>query len=1072
MNMRYAVVLAMIFVASAGRAETGPWSISAGGRAVTVTTKTLRAAFRDGTLVSLENQTGGDSLLVAKPESQAAPALRDAQGFSSADRTTQVSCERRGEGVRIILEGLAGDPSARIALDLGVEADGALTVRETGQRAAGKLLAGSWGIAGIDAARTRIVAPANGGTEVDALRGPGAQTWWWPGNWQAALIILAGEKGGFCVSAEDPEAQFKSVDLRRYGREMTLSFGAETRAAYDEARSMTSPVWRVQAHSGDWKAPALAYRERMAKMLGLTPIAQRGPAWLRDIRLIVRVSNDVTVEHLRGLAAQVDPRQTLLYVPGWRKLPYDNLYPNYEPREGFAEWCRAAQGLGFRVMPHFNLVGIGPKSPELAQVERFLQTDRVSGARVGWYLDRPDDPGQVLCVNLASAEARRFLIDHFKRAWEQVHFDAIHLDYPVIVSTHEGDIEGMTCARGAEVYLKELQVAMPDVPIGAEGLNEALLASSVAQVGEPFWINPTPGVRMHPVRSLLFAPYCGLYGHLGIPSQATSLPAYLNHHDFLDRMGGWPTMSLDGAIDPGNAGTDFALREARYFQEHRLMPAPEEVKFPEELFTWRGQGGAISAVFDNAPGRRLAARAEPGKPAWILLSKVNTYDGPGTVAEWRAFNGPRLFGLDPEQRYPISAGAPDPKVLHLASASKPIVVQEVRDNVRRALFRLAGQSALVADFIEQAGSAAAGILVKGRQEPLSAGAGFALAQAASGGEAMAGIMAHPPYEGSALGGVTYGEFPVAVPATGRTVLRFAIGLGDLQSPAQIAEDKKHPLSDGATFAVAVDGKEVFSEHWMRGTWAPREVDLTAYRGKSVIVRLTTGPGPANNCQWDWAVWGQPRVVNLGEAVTEPMRVQVFSPKGAGQACFGDPDQPGRVAGAHPAEGGVLVDVDLPRAQPFGLLFEVTPAAKGADLADLPFTVGWTSGGILHDGSVWGSGSPGTVQVGGETWKTIFGHPPDGGRTALDWCLQLPEEPLRLRLHAQVRPGGGPVAFEVQVNGLRVWGVPMPYPDGWKEATVDLGPWAGKAVLLSLVTSSEGSANCDWAVWGGMKLVGR
>jgi hypothetical protein len=652
-----------------------------------------------------------------------------------------------------------------------------------------------------------------------------------------------------------------------------------------------------------------------------------------------------------------------------------------------------------------------------------------------------------------------------------VGFDALHLDFPVIVSTHEGDIEGMTCARGAEVYLQELQAALPDVALSTEGLNETLLACSFAQLGEPFWVNPTPGMRPHPLRSLLFAPYCGLYGHLGLPPQATSLPAFLTHHDFFDRLGAWPTLSLDGPLDPANAGTDLVLREVRYFQQHRLMPAPEEVRFPDELFTWRGQDGAVSAVFDSPPGRRLAPRSSPGKPVWMLLSKINTYGGPGTVAEWRAFDGGRLLGLDPDQRYPIIAGAPDPKVLHLVSSSQPIVLQEVRDSRRRALFRLGGQTAVVADFVQLAGSAAAGILVGSRQEPVSAGAGFATTQAACGGEALPSILAHPPYQGSALGGVTYGEFPVAVPARGRTLLRFAIGLGDMTDPEQAALDREHPLSDGVNFTVFVDKKQVFREHWLRGKWAWREVDLSPYRGKSVIVRLTTGPGPANNAGWDWAAWGQPRVVNLGEAGGEPLRVQVFSPHGAGLACFGDPDRPGRVAGSHPAEGGgVLLDVELPRAQPFGLLYDATPAAGDADLAALPFSTGWTSGGLLHEGSIYGSGTVGPVEVGGGSWQVTNGHPPDSGRTALDWCLQLPPEPLRLRLHAQVREGGGPVAFEVQVNGQPVWTLPMPYPDGWKEGVMDLGPWAGRPILLSLVTDSVGSNNSDWAMWGDVRLV--
>jgi hypothetical protein len=556
-----------------------------------------------------------------------------------------------------------------------------------------------------------------------------------------------------------------------------------------------------------------------------------------------------------------------------------------------------------------------------------------------------------------------------------------------------------------------------------------------------------------------------------MPSQEATFATFLSHHDFFDWMGAWPTLSLDGPLNPAAAGTDFVLREAGYFQHNGLLPAPEEVRYPEELFAWRGRDGAISAIFDTPPGRRLAPRAAPDKPAWALFSKVNTYDGPGWVTEWRAFDGQHLFGLDPKQKYPTSLQAPDPKVLHLVSSSQPIILQEVRDNPKRSLFRLGGQTAVVADLVESAASAATGILVRGQQEPLSSGGDFSATQASCGGEALPAIGAHPPYQGNTAGGFSYGEYAITIPAKGKTLLQFAIGLRDLNDPQLVAADLKKPLSDGVDFMVSVDGKELFRENWLRGKWAWREVDLSAYRGKSVILRLATGPGPRNDVSWDWAVWGQPRVMNLGDLSPEPIHLRVFSPYSQGKPCFGDLDQPGRVVASQPANGGgVLMDIDLPRPQPFGLIYSSTPAVAGADLADLPFITGNVSVGLLREGSVFGSGSISTADIGGQPRRIIGGHPPDQGRTALDWCLQLPAEPLKLHFYAQVRVGGRPVAFEVQVNGQPVWDLPMPHPDGWKAGVVDLKPWAGQTVLLSLVTDSMGSNICDWAQWGDIRLI--
>ncbi len=1075
----------LISMTTAGASSTGEprpnsWSFSPDGRTVRVSTEALSAVFRDGAIVSLEDRSAGvEKLFLDALESAAFPALRHAAPASGAGAQALAACRREGAGARISVSGLSGDPSARSDLEVSVADGGDLLVRQSAEHPRPGLLAASWAISGIDASRVRIILPANGGISVDGQRGPGTLSFPWPGSWQTALAIVQGEGGGFSVWTEDPEATFKNLEVRRQGRALTLALGAESREPAGEARRVLSPVWRIRVHRGDWKVPAAAFREAMARARAIEPIGRRRPAWIGDIRLVARVSNDVTVDHLRSLAREVDPRQTILYIPGWRKLPYDVLYPDYEPREGFVAWCRAAQEMGFRVMPHGNLVGIGPKSPDLPRVERFLQTDRTSGSRVGWYLDRPDHPGQIYCMDPAAAEARRLLAERFRRAWEEVRFDALHLDYPVIVSTRHGDIEGKTCARGAEVYLRELQAALPEVALGTEGLNEVLLGCSFAQVVEPFTVRLPPGMEIHPVRSFLFAPFCGLYGHLGMPSQATSFPAFLEHHDFFDRMGSWPTLSLDGPLDPASAGTRFVLDEARFFQAQRLVPAPGEARLPEELFAWKDAAGKIAAVLDDAPGRRLAPRGG-SPPAWALLGRVNVYEGPGFVAGWQAFDEKRLFGLNPERRYPLVPGAPDPRCLHLDRSSRPVIVEEVRDGARRSFFRLAGSRAVVADLVREAGSASAGIEVRGRRGPIASGAQFQVDEGICGGRSLPSIFAHPPWQGDDLGGETWGELSVEVPAAGRTVLRFSTGIGDLRDPGEAARDQEKPLSDGAVFRIEAEShggaagpREIYRELRTRGAWVPAEADLGAYAGKRILLRLVTGPGPSGDCSWDWALWGQPQVIYLeGPESPEPLRVRLFSPRGEGSPFFEDRERPGRIVRTEKGPEGATIEVELPRPQAFGLLHEVQPAAAGTDLSKLPFTCGSGAAELLVEGRVYGSGSVGRGEIDGKAAAAINGHPPDFGRTVLDWCLELPAEPLRLDLAARVLPLGGPVAFEVQVDGRPVWSLPMPFPAGWKKGSVDLAPWAGRKVLLSLVTDSLGTNICDWAQWGDLRLTAR
>jgi len=49
--------------------------------------------------------------------------------------------------------------------------------------------------------------------------------------------------------------------------------------------------------------------------------------------------------------------------------------------------------------------------------------------------------------------------------------------------------------------------------------------------------------------------------------------------------------------------------------------------------------------------------------------------------------------------------------------------------------------------------------------------------------------------------------------------------------------------------------EVARLHHDRAAWAPITADLSAWRGKTVVLRLVADPGPANQTASDWSGWG-------------------------------------------------------------------------------------------------------------------------------------------------------------------------------------------------------------------------
>jgi hypothetical protein len=139
--------------------------------------------------------------------------------------------------------------------------------------------------------------------------------------------------------------------------------------------------------------------------------------------------------------------------------------------------------------------------------------------------------------------------------------------------------------------------------------------------------------------------------------------------------------------------------------------------------------------------------------------------------------------------------------------------------------------------------------------------------ATRGGVARAGFAIHPAYRNGP--GVTWNDFKLALPAGKPAVLKFFTALRD--------HGATEPASDGAEFKVCVIGadkteKELFARFSDSKTWEPASVDLGAYAGQRITLRLWTGPGPKNNTTCDQCYWGDP-VITVGTPPALPTEAQ-------------------------------------------------------------------------------------------------------------------------------------------------------------------------------------------------------
>ena len=268
--------------------------------------------------------------------------------------------------------------------------------------------------------------------------------------------------------------------------------------------------------------------------------------------------------------------------------------------------------------------------------------------------------------------------------------------------------------------------------------------------------------------------------------------------------------------------------------------------------------------------------------------------------------------------------------------------------------------------------------------------------------------------------------------------RARLGLRDLPTP-------ETPAGDGVTFRVLVDDVEVLARHWAERRWEPVEVDLTPWRGKEVRLALVTGVGPAGRADFDWALWGEPRVVlrELGGSATvelrQPNRHGVLVAADATGTRLLDPAAP-------------RVDVVLPAA--FVYARSVTEVTGPSELAALPYETCLVSGAVSTPGSLFGAGAPCHWTGADPPVVGINGHTPSWGETHLEWLLRLPDAPLTLAFGAAIQPGGERMAFRVLLNGRKAWDGGDPGTSRMTEGAIDLSAWAGQVALAQMSHSAS------------------
>jgi len=118
------------------------------------------------------------------------------------------------------------------------------------------------------------------------------------------------------------------------------------------------------------------------------------------------------------------------------------------------------------------------------------------------------------------------------------------------------------------------------------------------------------------------------------------------------------------------------------------------------------------------------------------------------------------------------------------------------------------------------------------------------------------IFQHPPIDvGKGPAKLTYSGIELPLPEKGEKLfLKLNIGMADARWGKTEA--------DGVCFIIKINDKEVFSKKYRKQKWCEQKIDLKDFAGQKVDITFMTDA--LKNSDYDWALWGKPRIVSEGK----------------------------------------------------------------------------------------------------------------------------------------------------------------------------------------------------------------
>lgn len=438
------------------------------------------------------------------------------------------------EGVRFILS----DETGRYGIELNVSGSLDGIRFHMNVNAPKPIWLVEWRLNGLQL--DEVIVPALGGQVLTKDMPAETQiSYKYPFWWNAQFVIGAMKQGGIWIRSKDAEPSFKMLRVRRESEGFALTYGFEANAPLKKKHFEAE--WFVDAYDGDWRNPVDVHRQWMEQAFQLTPLHLHAhyPNWANDVDFVLEMwgitkerfkplhTFEVMIKRLKEWRTLHNPKNTLVYLPGFAMHGIDSHAPDYFPSKnlggdkGFKKLVDVAHAMGYKVMIHTNVLAMTfthrlyPKFKKHQVIDCF-------GRPQGWGLDMDGDwlPEPYFAyINPGAKEWGDLMEKVIGDLIRKFKIDGVFLDQTLLAFNVN---KGPNFLSGMRNHINRLQRAFPRILFAGEGLHEQVLSvlpfvqihgiDSIAEVHAMDGI--APWRRAHPVSTYLFGKYTRFTAHL------------------------------------------------------------------------------------------------------------------------------------------------------------------------------------------------------------------------------------------------------------------------------------------------------------------------------------------------------------------------------------------------------------------------------------------------------------------------------------------------------------------------------------------------------------------------------